>query len=126
MNFLRVAVLFFVFAAASRAGETNTLPTKITIDGVTYEDVRWGTVTRSAVSMFHKTGIATIPLEKLPPDLQKQFGYDPKKAALHRTAESQADEINRQADAERVRKANEQQEREQGEPNLRKNAVWIG
>lgn len=52
----------------------------LTIEGVTYHDVRWGTVTPSDVSIIHSTGVLTMPLEKLPPDLQKRFGYDPKKA----------------------------------------------
>jgi hypothetical protein len=75
-----------------RSQETNDVPqpTTITVDGVTYEDVRWGTVTPSAVSIFHKTGIASIPLEKLPPELQQQFGYDPNKAAEYRAAEADA------------------------------------
>lgn len=87
MNAFSVAVLLFVFPiTASFAEETNTLPTTITIDGVTYENVRWGTVIPPAVSILHRTGAATIPLQKLPPELQKQFGYDPKKATDYRPA----------------------------------------
>jgi hypothetical protein len=82
MNAFRVAVLLFVSTiAASFAEETNTLPTTITVDGVTYSNVTWRTVTPSTVTIFHKSGIATIPLEKLPPELKKQFGYDPQKVA---------------------------------------------
>jgi hypothetical protein len=101
MNRLRVCILFFGFAViAARAEETNTpapasatsnaapsgvtsngVSSSITIDGTTYQDVRWGRLTPSTVTIFHRTGIATIPLWKLPPALQKQFGYDPQKAA---------------------------------------------
>ncbi len=89
MNVLRVTVLLFVFAvAASFAEETNTLPTTITVDGVTYSNVTWRTVTPTTVSILHKTGVASIPLEKLPPELQQKFGYDPQKAAAYRTAEA--------------------------------------
>jgi len=88
-----VSMLFFAFAVvATRAEQTNTpdtasnaapnsvtsnaLPASITIDGTTYEEVRWGRVTPTTVTIFHKSGVATIPLWKLPPELQKQFGYD--------------------------------------------------
>jgi hypothetical protein len=60
---------------------SNTAPSSITIDGTTYEDVRWGRLTPTTVTIYHRTGIATVPLASLPPDLQKQFGYDPDKAA---------------------------------------------
>jgi hypothetical protein len=87
MNALRIAILFCIFAIAVSAEETNTLPTTITVDRVTYENVRWSTVTPAGVSILHRTGAATIPLEKLPPELQKRFGYNPKKAADYRAAE---------------------------------------
>lgn len=77
MKVARLALLFCIFSAAIALGEdTNT---SITIDGVTYENFRWGTVTPTTVSIFHRTGVGTIPLEKLPLELQKQFGYDPQK-----------------------------------------------
>jgi len=69
---------------------SNVVPSTITIDGATYEEVRWGRLTPSTVTLFHKTGSASIPLWKLPPDLQKQFGYDPQKAAAWQTAEQKS------------------------------------
>ena len=106
MNVFRLAVLLFAFGVvASFAEETNTLPTTITIDGITYSNVTWRTVTPVTVSIFHETGVASIPLEKLPPELQKQFGYDPQKAAdyvAQGLAAAQAQELlrqKRQADA---------------------------
>jgi hypothetical protein len=39
--------------------------------------------------MFHRTGIVTIPLWKLPPELQKQFGYDPARAAAYQAASAE-------------------------------------
>ncbi len=111
MNRLRACIVFFAFtvAVAARAEETNTpaparatsnaapsgvtsnaLPASITIDGTTYEEVRWQRVTPTTVTIFHKTGVATIPLDKLPPELQKRFGYDPDKAASYNAAQQQA------------------------------------
>jgi hypothetical protein len=97
MDRLHVCILFSVFAiTAAGAGDTNApaatnatsnaaptsvtsnaLPANITIDGIVYSSVTWRTVTAATVSIFHSTGIAAIPLWKLPPELQKRFGYDP-------------------------------------------------
>lgn len=78
MNITLIAVLLLTLSTAALAEETNIT---ITVDGVTYKDVRWGTVTPEAVSILHRAGAATILLEKLPPDLQQKFGYNPKKAS---------------------------------------------
>jgi len=89
MRIHRVVLLLCVFTAAiALAQDTNTT---ITIGGVTYEDIRWGTVTPTTVSLFHKTGVATIPLSSLPPDLQVRFGYDPKKVAESKPPEPKAE-----------------------------------
>jgi hypothetical protein len=71
-------LIFLVAFTVSFAEETNALPTKITVGKETYEDVRWGDVSSSTVTIFHKFGVARIPLEKLPPELQERFGYNPK------------------------------------------------
>jgi hypothetical protein len=94
MNGFRLAVMFFAFGVvvAVRAEETNTLPTTITVDGVIYSNVTWRTVTSATVTIFHETGVASIPLEKLPPELQRRFGYDPQKAAAYRAQESVAEQ----------------------------------
>jgi hypothetical protein len=53
----------------------------LTVDGVTYTNAVFGTVTPYAVTVKHSTGVvASIPLERLPADLQQRFGYDPQKA----------------------------------------------
>jgi hypothetical protein len=126
MNALRVAVLICSFAgAASFAQETNSLPTTITVAGVTYSNVVFGRVSPAWVSIRHSTGAASIPLEKLPPELQKRFGYDPNKAADYRAqelaaaqrrkAEAQANERLRQereaAALEAARKERESQQK---------------
>jgi len=87
MNVSRLAVLLFAVAVvASHADETNLT---LTVDGITYSNVTFRTVTPATVNIFHKTGVATIPLEKLPLELQKRFGYDPQKAAGYRRAETE-------------------------------------
>jgi hypothetical protein len=97
---LRLGILIFSLSvwfsqSASISAEeiaTNSATTNLTIDGVQYENVRWGRVTPATVTIFHKTGVASIPLGKLPPDLQKKFGYDPQKAAEWIKAEAQAEQ----------------------------------
>ena len=85
MRMFRLGLLLGILAAAVAFGEdTNT---SITINGVTYENFHWGTLTPTTVSIFHKTGVTTIPLEKLSPDLQARFGYDPKKIAQSTAAQ---------------------------------------
>jgi (2Fe-2S) ferredoxin len=103
---LRFALLFSVTAIGCLplcADETNVT---LTLDGVTYSNVTFETVTPYAVSIRHEHGIASVPLEKLSPELQKRFGYDANKAAQYHTAELQA----QQAEAERLRRIKEQQD----------------
>jgi serine phosphatase RsbU (regulator of sigma subunit) len=75
------------------AAESNLT---LTVDGVTYSNVTFGTATPSSVSVRHSTGVASIPLEKLSPELQKRFGYDPQKAAASRQEEAKQLELARQ------------------------------
>ena len=98
MNAFRAAVLICSLASAvSFAQETNSLPNTITVAGVTYSNVVFGKVSPAWVSIRHSTGAASIPLEKLPPELQKRFGYDPEKAADYRVAERTAEAARQEA-----------------------------
>jgi hypothetical protein len=85
MNKILLVCLFV--ATLGFAEETNLT---ITVDGVTYRDVRFEPLTPASVTMFHATGVATIPLEKLSPELQKKFGYDPQQAAQWQAAQQKA------------------------------------
>ena len=95
------ALLIFSLLGDAFSGETNALPTKITIGTETYEEVIWDTVTPATVSIHHKTGIVKIQLANLPPELQQHFGYDPTKAAAWRAQELAAQEKTRAAEAKR-------------------------
>ena len=68
------------------ADETNLT---LTVDGITYNNVRFVRPTPATVTIYHSTGVATIPLAQLPPDLQKRFGYDPKAATQWELAQQQ-------------------------------------
>lgn len=122
MKVVCVLVLCLIFAGgASLAEDTNALPTTITVDGIIYSNVTWRTVTSASVTIFHQTGVASIPLEKLPLDLQRRFGYDPQKAAAYRAQESAAvqqhmvemqarERLREQHEAEALAAAQKQQE----------------
>jgi DNA segregation ATPase FtsK/SpoIIIE-like protein len=114
MNAFRLATALLVLAVgsgASFAEETNPLPTTITVGGIIYSNVTWHTVTPAAVTIYHQTGVASIPLEELPADLQTRFGYDPQKAAAYR-AEELAAEQQRLADEQARERLRQQREAE--------------
>jgi hypothetical protein len=62
----------------------------VTVDGVRYENARLQVVNPATVKIWHSTGIAVVPMAKLPPELQKQFGYDPQLAAQWQAAQQKA------------------------------------
>jgi hypothetical protein len=77
-----IIVAFMAMVAGSLfvhplCAQTNST---LTVDGVTYTNAVFGTVTPYAVTVKHSTGVASVPLERLPADLQQRFGYDPQKA----------------------------------------------
>jgi hypothetical protein len=76
------AILFvaLVFVGALAFGQQPG--PSFTVDGVTYYDVHFGEKHGDSVDIFHSTGVRNIPLEKLPPEIQKQLGYRPKKTAV--------------------------------------------
>jgi hypothetical protein len=92
-----LAVIFlggsFAFAGPQ---PTNSLPAKIiTTDGVTYNQVKLDRVDPDGLLVEFQpagggTGIARLKFAKLPISLQKQFGYDPGKAAGYEQEEKQA------------------------------------
>ena len=78
-------LLICLFAATFAFGEETNLT--LTVDGIIYTNVHFRGTTPVSVAIFHSTGVATLPLEKLPPELQKRFGYDPQRAAQSQTSQ---------------------------------------
>src|SRR5271163_2903287 len=66
----------------------------VTTDGKTYQNVSVVKVEADAVTILHKYGGALVPLDKLPPDLQKKFHYDPVKAKIAAEARAKEDAEN--------------------------------
>jgi hypothetical protein len=66
-------ILLFRFCATlALAGEVID---SLQVDGKTYEGVKWGPVNAGKVVIFYNQGVAIVPLDKLPPEYQAQFGY---------------------------------------------------
>jgi hypothetical protein len=84
---LSVVFLGSPFAFAGPSQSTNSLPSKIiTTDGVTYNDPKLSRVEPDGLLVEFQPaaggiGLANLKFVKLPESLQKQFGYDPRKAA---------------------------------------------
>ena len=55
----------------------QTLPTLQTVDGQSYQSVVLREITPTEVSFAHGSGAARVAMEKLSPDLQRKFLYDP-------------------------------------------------
>jgi protein disulfide-isomerase len=62
-----------------------------TTDGTKYEQVTVVSHDDNGITIWHKGGQATIPGDKLPPDLQKQYGFKPKELWSSDYAASVAD-----------------------------------
>ena len=87
-RFVGILCLCLFAVTACFADDTNLT---LTIEGITYHIVRFVHPTPGMVTIYHSTGVATIPLAKLPSALQKQFGYDPQQAAQWQAAQKKID-----------------------------------
>ncbi|MGO9245223.1 MAG: hypothetical protein ACLP0A_00495 [Verrucomicrobiia bacterium] len=87
----RIVRFLWICLFAVTLGFADDTNLTLTVDGITYNNVRFVHPTPATVTIYHSTGVATIPLAKLPPDLQKQFGYDPKAATQWELAQQQID-----------------------------------
>jgi len=68
-----------------------------TTDGKVYQNVKVIDSKPDAVTILHHDGGASIPLAKLPPDIQKRFNYDPAKARVAAAARVKDDAANARA-----------------------------
>lgn len=66
----------------------QTLPSLQTVDGQSYQSLVLREVTPTEVAFAHSNGSARVTMEKLPPDLQRRFLYDP--AEIKRLEEAKA------------------------------------
>ena len=85
-----VGALFFV--TSLMAGEVLDY---LVVDGQRYESVKWGPANHGKVVIFHSRGVATLPIEKLPPEYQAQFGHKPESATATPDPQKNLDAVRR-------------------------------
>lgn len=71
--------LFFILGLAVLSADLTLK------NGVTYESVTYGKVSARGVTVFHKTGVITIPLEQLPEEVRGRFEEGVRKAQEEKT-----------------------------------------
>jgi hypothetical protein len=86
MRSLSVLLLFFSLSAWCLANEH--LDSLTTTDGITYKDVTLTKVEPDGLRIIHATGVAKVGFERLSPEIQKKYGYDPAKAVAFKQAEA--------------------------------------
>ena len=94
---MRLSCVLFLCCLALQSAFAAESNLTLTVNGSTYSNCTFGTVTPATVKVFHDAGVATLPLAKLSPELQKQFGYDPQKAEQYSQARVQQQIIAQQA-----------------------------
>ncbi len=87
-----VTILLVTLALSARVCLGGEGVSVVVVDGVTYNDVRWGPVNQGKVVMFHNHGVAVVPLAKLPEEYARQLGYRPPAAAAEASAPAPAAE----------------------------------
>ena len=66
-------------AATATSTQSAISNNTLMVDGISYESAAFGEVTNNLVIIAHKAGTTAIPLQRLSPELQKHFDYDPQK-----------------------------------------------
>jgi hypothetical protein len=74
-------------ATVAVATDSNNLGNINTLDGRSFQNCKVLKVESDGVTFSHDEGITKILFPFLPPNIQKQFGYDPQKAAADADAE---------------------------------------
>lgn len=111
MNMKTQSILALVFITSlATAGEPLPDLTLPIAGGVRkLEKVELVKVEPDGIRVIHSAGMAKVPFESLPVELQKKYGYDPAKAKVHREATNAAVAESR---AKAEKEANEGQARE--------------
>ncbi len=75
-----VAFAFSVIMLAAGCVFAGEVIDSVTIDGKTYESVKFGPVNQGKVVIYHSRGVAIVPLDKIPPEIAPNIlGHDTQK-----------------------------------------------
>jgi CubicO group peptidase (beta-lactamase class C family) len=95
---IRIAAFLFVLCLVCLDAPTQvTQLGEVRVDGETYTAAEVTKVEPDGLVITHSSGIARIPYEKLPQDLQKTFQFDPAQAQAHRSKKTELGKATRQA-----------------------------
>ena len=94
---IRITAFIFVLCLVSPDARARVMQLgEIRLDGETYTAAEVIKVEPDGFVITHSSGIARIPYEKLPEDLQKTFRFDPAQAQAHRSKQSELEQGTRQ------------------------------
>lgn len=83
---MKTLIAMLLFTSAAWSAEVSLLPEIKTTDGKVYRSVRIMSSTPAVLKIMHADGMAAVPLQVLPPELQARYPYDAAKAAQHSQA----------------------------------------
>lgn len=95
MRFAAFVLLITGHLSLITASEPATI---VTLSGSRYEKAIVTGLAPDAISVTHSSGVARIPFIDLSPEIQKQYGYDPLKAAEYQKAVAQIERARQQAE----------------------------
>lgn len=94
---IRITAFIFVLCVASLNATARVMQLgEVRLDGKTYTAAEVTKVEPDGLVITHSSGIARIPYEKLPEDLQKTFRFDPAQAQAYRSKKSELEKATRQ------------------------------
>lgn len=79
-------------ATAAATSNSNNIGTVTTLDGRTFHNCKVLKVETDGVTFSHDDGITKVLFPLLPPNVQKQFDYDPQKAVAQTDAQVRYDQ----------------------------------
>ena len=108
-----------------RVLDDNVTAKDWTVNGQDYHNVVVGQVEADRVHITYDGGVGAVSLADLPPDLQKRFSYDPKKAAAAMAIRTQQEAESDRMAQEAAKQAEIQKQQEEKRQELLKQAVTI-
>lgn len=95
---IRITVFIFVLCLVSPDAPARVMQLgEVRLGGETYTAAEVTKLEPDGLVITHSSGIARIPYEKLPEDLQKTFRFDPAQAHAYRSKKSELEKATRQA-----------------------------
>ncbi len=95
---IRITALIFVLRLVCPDATARVMQLgEVRLDGETYTAAEVTKVEPDGLVITHSSGIARIPYEKLPQNLQKTFRFDPTEAQAYRSKKSELEQVTTQA-----------------------------